>query len=1639
MYDKGGHAMGKEYLVEGAMLMCLNGTNPTTLKVPGGHGYTSSGKNKANCKDCTMCKNIDFFGSCRLNTATYTCAGFMQLDSKWTNTGIGMLSPEKVDGEEALTMDSVLICKKGGLIIPLTSGQGYHGMLDWKAFKKRVQNVISWAMGKGYASLLQGCCKLGADPINLNTGNYVYEKEDLVIPGRAQLAFRLFYNSMENGQGGNLGVGWHHNYDIYVKEEDNGKTLTVCLEDGRQIRYIRSVGDVYEPAHGEMGLLKKEKDGYRYCTEGGKEYFFGSEGRLYACKDGNGNTNTLLYNAKGQLEKVKGAGGGELNYFYNGEGSLIRVRDHTGREVQIWYRYRKLWKFVNSLGQAYFYEYNEDGCLESVVTPRGIQGVFNEYDGMGRVVKQILPDGSVTELLYDDVNMRTYMKEPNDNMVTYESDERFRNVKTIYEDGEEITKYNGNNQKTLYIDKLGNKTKFRYDAKGNLTGVTDALGNTREFIYDGKKRITSVKLPGGGRIFHTYDKEGNLTERVDPCGNAVRMSYNSYRQPEKICRPDGSEVCMEYDGRGNITGLTDAMGNRTAYEYDALNRVASATDGNGNVTRFTYNERNDIVKVVNALGMERRYEYGLNGKVTAVTDFDGHAVKAVYDTSNRMEIFEDKEGIQTAYAYDAMGNLAEEKMPNGGTHIYTYDKRNRVTSYTDELGGRTEYEYDANGNCTKISEPDGQVTFYIYDALNRVIRMTEGDGLETVYEYTPLGQVSKVLYPGGLTKETVYDACGRETQEKDIHGNIIRYQYNSIGKITCMEDDNGKKTIFDYYAGGTLKKIQYPDGTWDKYAYDGNGNVTEKKNQEGYILSYAYDALGRMVRVSSNMGEKTEYEYDACGKVTAVTDGNGNTRRYGYSPEGNLISVTDAEGNKSIYGYDCMGALISAERKAAGRKGPEPENPFGSVTASEGRHMVLYERDIAGNLVGITDALGNKASYSYDSKGRMIKKKDKDGCETLFGYGYAGNIRNVKYADGRSVEYEYDSLRKLVKIKDWLGETVVEPDLYGRAVKVTDHAGQAVGYEYGKQGERSAVIYPDGERVEYRYDELRRLSCVHTVKGDIRYRYDGNGRLQEKTLPGGVSSCYLYDRSGRITKIINSDGREVTDEQEYVYDGVGNKTEMVKKRRGIRHLDGRYSFLYDGENRLTGVRRNGEDIRQYAYDGYGNRVYMNHAGQETWYVYNQADQLVGMDGNGSRKYTYDRRGNLTGVYGNGEMLAEYEYDSAGRIAYAAMDNGKFGRYIYNGMGQRVGEQRGVSLPGGSVSENRFVVDLTSAYNNLLQETEGGKTNKYIWDDGVLAMADGDSRRYYVRDDLKSPMRFLYQNGRLSEAYDYDEFGNLQYGEWESEQPFGFTGYRKDAVSGNYFAQAREYMPESGRFAGADAFGGNLDVPASLNKYSYCFQNPLIYWDPWGYYTSKEGREAHQVLQAIALERYPNNAEAEKRVTGNPNTPTGTGRIDIYLNDNGNGMAEVYEIKPVSHHQNKELKEAGMAQREGYIVGLRSEGVRNIDEEGTTFNPNKWLVPCPSKPGKCLKYYTFPDAPGMIYYGYVNVPKEDLNWCPEWVLEAVRKVCDMSTWEKWVYGLAYGLALYMIINALLGATALVLADNGTGSNGCNAMA
>ena len=119
---------------------------------------------------------------------------------------------------------------------------------------------------------------------------------------------------------------------------------------------------------------------------------------------------------------------------------------------------------------------------------------------------------------------------------------------------------------------------------------------------------------------------------------------------------------------------------------------------------------------------------------------------------------------------------------------------------------------------------------------------------------------------------------------------------------------------------------------------------------------------------------------------------------------------------------------------------------------------------------------------------------------------------------------------------------------------------------------------------------------------------------------------------------------------------------------------------------------------------------------------------------------------------------------------------------------------------------------------------------YIWDFNVAYMEEGEKEFTYLQDELGSTVRLLEQGGESQIIYGYDEFGEDTYCTQGHLQPFGYTGYRYDKVADTYFAQAREYMPGVGRFAGEDWIKGEIYYPTSLNQYGYCFGNPEKFVD-----------------------------------------------------------------------------------------------------------------------------------------------------------------------------------------------------------------
>jgi RHS repeat-associated protein len=581
-----------------------------------------------------------------------------------------------------------------------------------------------------------------------------------------------------------------------------------------------------------------------------------------------------------------------------------------------------------------------------------------------------------------------------------------------------------------------------------------------------------------------------------------------------------------------------------------------------------------------------------------------------------------------------------------------------------------------------------------------------------------------------------------------------------------------------------------------------------------YFKQYAYTLSGQLAKVTDALGNETEYRYDVCDRLIEI-------RQYG--AEGILKEDTE------VSGMDAK--LLEAERQN-GRK--------------RLCQITRYTRDLRGQVTETVDALGQKETYTYDKKGQLLGKLDKEGYLTKYAYTKQGDLSGIQYADGKEVKLSYNPLRQLIEIQDWLGSTRITPDALGRAEKVQYPDGREVSYTYGKAGERRSITYPDGKTVFYGYDEQFRLSELKEGGRIITYGYDTVGRLCEKQFPNGTKTTYRYDRKDQLTELLHQDQEGILDRYTYLYDLLGNKTGITKERRGLERESGQYRYGYDALGRLSEIQKDGEIQTQYGYDAFGNRTWKEERGEQTSYQYNALNQLVSeRQGEIRKEYGYDKRGNLTAILENGAWKKRYVYGAMNRLEEAVDAAGKQARYQYNGLGHRVGKQEGV-LPkeklekldpqrrvGMEIGNSRqitYTLDLTRQYYNLLERTEESQSQRYFWDGNVAAYEENGERNYYLQDELGSPLRLEDSVGTIKENYGYGAFGEDLYQNQGKIQPFGYTGYQRDEIAGTYYAQAREYLAENGRFAGQDLIVGFIEYPETLNRYGYCWDNPFKYVD-----------------------------------------------------------------------------------------------------------------------------------------------------------------------------------------------------------------
>ncbi|GAB6948840.1 hypothetical protein JCM15640A_04250 [Hoylesella timonensis 4401737 = DSM 22865 = JCM 15640] len=210
--------------------------------------------------------------------------------------------------------------------------------------------------------------------------------------------------------------------------------------------------------------------------------------------------------------------------------------------------------------------------------------------------------------------------------------------------------------------------------------------------------------------------------------------------------------------------------------------------------------------------------------------------------------------------------------------------------------------------------------------------------------------------------------------------------------------------------------------------------------------------------------------------LTSVTDLDGRSIRLSYE-NGVLATLTDACGRRVTVRHTDAGFIESLHLRM----------PDGSS-----EQLVRYSYDGQGNMVGITDALGQTTGIRYEDH-RMVAKTDRNGYTFCWEYDKEGRCVHTRGADGDQEGWiSYFPEQGYNTVRDACGaESTYRYDANQLVRSVTDALGNTTRYDYTEEMEPYREIDPEG-----------RITGWH---------YDGRGNQTGTTYPDGALSMRVFD------------------------------------------------------------------------------------------------------------------------------------------------------------------------------------------------------------------------------------------------------------------------------------------------------------------------------------------------------------------------------------------------------------------------------------------------------------------------------------------------------------------------------------------------
>ena len=1237
-----------------------------------------------------------------------------------------------------------------------------------------------------------------------------------------------------------------HTY-FYSENDGNGSTTVTDSRDNVTFQYFTESGIKYF----ETSLVEQIKDPYGEYTY----YSFDDYHHLTNTSDTNGRVGYMTYDSLGNM-LTKGFGGytttftyeteynqitsitdpnGNVKYFHYGNpaygppGSLWKEVDAEGFETCHWSNDSgQRIKTQDARGNITFYGYGEWGYLTEVtqVTQEGTYTTQYSYDVLGNKIEKINANGVVTTYEYDSMNRLE--------------------KESVHDEGGPF------------------ETSYEYDFNGNLRFKTDPNENTTEYVYDDADRLEYVIEPEERITYYEYDTESNKEKETDPNGNATTYEYDEFNRLRFEFDPKGGVVEYIYDGSGdNSTQNGSRRYNRKKDKY------TRKIDANVHHTDYLYDKLYRLERETDHLSCYIEYGYDPVGNKVAERDKRGYWTEFSYNPRNLLEQITDPKGYIVEYQYDEVGNKSFEKDKKGNWTEFSYDERNLLIGITDPLGNIVSYEYDGVGNKRFETDKRENTTEFQYNGRNLlryVINDVEGEVIITEYEYDANGNKKVEIDPNGLPTRFAYDELNRLVSKTDALWNTLTHTY----------DPNGNRTSIT----------------------DANGNATE----------YEYDELNRLVLVTDALDKETMYAYDRVGNKTSTTDARWNTTTYRYDELNRLIGTIDPLENSIIYGYDCNG---NREWQNDGN-GNIIEYEYDKLNRLEHKFFpdgeeVTYTYDPNGNRETMVDPHGT-IDYHYDELNRLDWTTVYGEKTISYGYDPNSNRLSMTSPDFGTIEYpEYDEINRLKQIvAPYNGTTTYDYDPGSRLEGMTYPNGAVVAYDYDDANRLLGQITKFNQQTitsfEYSYDNVGNRLTMIDLQGTTTYQYDDLYRLTDVTYPDASWGEYSYDAVGNRLYHYSPAGTvacEYNDANELTFLSQDYVSSTITVTGSVSDLD-----EYGSPGQLDSVTVNGvpAEVSFNTFTAYevpielgenmltavavdlGGKVSQDTV---TVQVTKEEENYISFD--------YDGNGNLIQKDDHGQNTT-YEYDFENRLTKVTLPGGaSFVEFTYDG------DKRRLSKKAVDGTVTRFLYDGL----NILQDLDGSGNIKTAYLQGIgidklIAVSEWEVQtapptvNYYHSDAIGSVRSLTDEDGSEVKTYAYDAWGKITAQTGSSSNEYKFTSRRWEEEIGLQYNRARFYDPELGRFITRDPLTGGPDDPTisyfsgvysafhrfikehidalqsnKLNRYVYCYNNPINLIDPLGL-SADEDATAEVKVEADQAE----TGQKEEEKAGQPQT-TGT--------------------------------------------------------------------------------------------------------------------------------------------------------------------